>query len=658
MLSIVSVGSKKKLGKTVSNEAGAELPAISNGNACAHASLSNSVQLTLYLNEGARERAMEGKEKAAQLPEESVVDVVQTEAPKIPNEGEAHQDGNSASGTPKVIDGTVEDKHSRAEDMTAARPAMKEQMKANAQNGNGEILEADAPVQGTEDRPAPVGQDPVDQDHADHQDDHAGGPPLKRARISDSKRAPITEDVTGLQNDQEHCKEIDVRTANPSDVQPAVEVQDGVTRQEEGGAFIAVENEHNAIPITHYPVQDHAMMTLVNRRLNPMERSMREINKDVTRLRSCLEESGFTSKDDLKQIVEGISTRLGDDLKALRHAVETIQTEQRNTLSSLAGTITSLQVGLGRLTQAQARGCASGDVCGVRGETAAGPRYRLDDRNLLANGQGMLNMDLTRVNGQVPNPGRALSRPRPQNEEVEVGRDGVPFDLYRPNTPFASRVCTLVARQVTVCLLETPHENTNSAPIDIWTKTTSAYLYMLVHDTLRQFSSYAQAYHTLSTSLGYDSVELTWFTRPWTYAVVGRARRNYAAWDPPPTDDEWKSEIELLREVSEGYHTATERHIIYDGTTELEAAVAIAKLATELYRHNGYFSSRPAAAGGVVVSGTGPNAEINNGTGPAVARTNGVDVASSQMRFARRQEGTRANMVHSSLPPVHSSQPS
>lgn len=179
------------------------------------------------------------------------------------------------------------------------------------------------------------------------------------------------------------------------------------------------------------------------------------------------------------------------------------------------------------------------------------------------------------------------SGPSSKSNCVRNGGPGtLPFEQFKTNSGFQTRICNLIARQVTVCLLETPHENDERLPLPIWATQTSSCLYKMVADRLSTFPSYAQAYHILSTSLGYDTVELSWFTRPWAPSMLMRARRNYTAWDPPPSDDEWERELVLLREVARAYHDATDQFSVVVGMTELEAAIALAKLTSAIYRCN------------------------------------------------------------------------
>lgn len=143
----------------------------------------------------------------------------------------------------------------------------------------------------------------------------------------------------------------------------------------------------------------------------------------------------------------------------------------------------------------------------------------------------------------------------------------------------AARVSHLVARQVTVWLLETPHEyNPGEGPVFAWAERTATSTFEKVADKLRHFNSFMQAYQILCSSLGNDAVELQWFVTPGVQEHLRRARRNYAAWDPPPSDEEWMAEMCLLRELSERFDRAMQKFEGRD-VTMIEACVQISQLA-------------------------------------------------------------------------------
>lgn len=152
------------------------------------------------------------------------------------------------------------------------------------------------------------------------------------------------------------------------------------------------------------------------------------------------------------------------------------------------------------------------------------------------------------------------------------------------------RVSHLVARQVTVWLLETPHEYDPAAgPIAVWARQSAVCTFERVAEQLMRFKSYMQGYQTLCSSLGNDAVELQWFVSPGVQEHLRRARRNYAAWDPPPSNDEWTAEMALLRELSERFDNALQRFDMKD-MTDIEACVAVSQIAAS-DSLNGYQAS-------------------------------------------------------------------
>lgn len=178
----------------------------------------------------------------------------------------------------------------------------------------------------------------------------------------------------------------------------------------------------------------------------------------------------------------------------------------------------------------------------------------------------------------------------------------------------------LVARQVTVWLLETPHECQMYNRVR-WAKEMSTTCLRQVAEQLRLFGSFEHAHKTLSTSLGNDAVELAWFLHPADAKSLSHARRSYAAWDPPPRDDEWAIEEVLLQELSERFHIARSSYELKPTDTALTAAVAVTRLASsdEIYRDPGVGISSGAgarASGGQ--SGSGGVGEPSASAGPAM----------------------------------------
>lgn len=153
---------------------------------------------------------------------------------------------------------------------------------------------------------------------------------------------------------------------------------------------------------------------------------------------------------------------------------------------------------------------------------------------------------------------------------------------------FSFQVLELVARQLTVWLLETPHEHHKSGmPLERWAKHMSSTAFSEVAPRLEMFSSYSHANSTLSISLNNNSVELTWFIQPLQPNCTDQARKNYEAWDPPPSDEEWRSETYLLKELAQGFHRVLETHPHREQTV-LDSCVFLTRHASKRYEDAGY----------------------------------------------------------------------
>lgn len=215
-------------------------------------------------------------------------------------------------------------------------------------------------------------------------------------------------------------------------------------------------------------------------------------------------------------------------------------------------------------------------------------------RNVSAEAQGHVNTQervseprrRPPVNGRDESPTAIVNVDQGSRKSNRSDPTPVTADLPKENVDGAmsgaakrTRVTHLVARQVTVWLLETPHEyNPVLGSVDTWAKETAIRTFAKVQEQLLRFTSYLQAYQTLCSSLGNDAVELQWFVSPGVAEHLSRARKNYSAWDPPPNDYEWKGEVVLLRELAERFGHALEGFDL-DGVTELQACVRIAKVA-------------------------------------------------------------------------------
>jgi hypothetical protein len=141
------------------------------------------------------------------------------------------------------------------------------------------------------------------------------------------------------------------------------------------------------------------------------------------------------------------------------------------------------------------------------------------------------------------------------------------------------RVVQLVARQATVWLLETQHECPDVAKRDAWATETAARCLAEVAGKLGQFKDYGHAIGMLVASLGDDNAELGWFLRRPLAEDLRLARDNYAAWEPPPSDEEWVVEELLLTELSNRFHDALPQCTAKAAVDDLAASIDVARLA-------------------------------------------------------------------------------
>jgi hypothetical protein len=142
-----------------------------------------------------------------------------------------------------------------------------------------------------------------------------------------------------------------------------------------------------------------------------------------------------------------------------------------------------------------------------------------------------------------------------------------------------AKALQLVARKVTVWLLETQHECHDPARAGEWAKETAVTCFTVISSQLSQFKSYSHAFGTLVVSLGDDNVELGWFLRPSEHGGLPIARANYSSWDPPPSDDEWDLEQILLTEVAARFHRALRSYNYPHSVDDLTASVELSRAA-------------------------------------------------------------------------------
>jgi hypothetical protein len=176
-------------------------------------------------------------------------------------------------------------------------------------------------------------------------------------------------------------------------------------------------------------------------------------------------------------------------------------------------------------------------------------------------------------------------------------------DFTASDNAFRRRVLELVARQVTVWLLETQHEfNENTYNLQFnstrgqanaqgyqerWVQDVVSKCMPDVANKLSCYESYERAIRALSSSLGDDNVELDWFLNPPSPESLAVARRNYAAWEPPPSDEEYHVEMHLLSELSERFQDTLSSYSRTGRESELGVAVEVCRLVRSFNRYQG-----------------------------------------------------------------------
>jgi hypothetical protein len=128
-----------------------------------------------------------------------------------------------------------------------------------------------------------------------------------------------------------------------------------------------------------------------------------------------------------------------------------------------------------------------------------------------------------------------------------------------------------------------------------WCVNTSAACLQGASSELAKHGSAEDAYKVLSTRLASDCVELDWLSFPASSGgqssnnamagsgeeFIARARANYAAWDPAPTEEEWAVESMIMREIGRRYTAAFVGCTPDPGDTVLKLSIRIASKAAE-----------------------------------------------------------------------------
>lgn len=121
------------------------------------------------------------------------------------------------------------------------------------------------------------------------------------------------------------------------------------------------------------------------------------------------------------------------------------------------------------------------------------------------------------------------------------------------------QIFALVARAVSTWILETQHECPDGAEKSMWADHTATSCLYNVAKQLRAFRSFGDAMSSLSMKLSEENAELAWFAHPENRNAMQLARRNYSAWDPPPSDEEWSCELVLLTVLANRFHSALQQ---------------------------------------------------------------------------------------------------
>lgn len=166
-------------------------------------------------------------------------------------------------------------------------------------------------------------------------------------------------------------------------------------------------------------------------------------------------------------------------------------------------------------------------------------------------------------------------------DQVEYDAQGYGTLPLSPNVTSNAKALQLVARQVTVWLLETQHECHDIDQAREWAKDIASTCFIETAEKLRVHSSYSLALAGLVRSLGDDNAELGWFLNPSDENSLRVARENYSAWEPPPNDDEWVVEEYLLSELAMRFHRALESYDFRQSTNDLLTAIDLSLVAAQ-----------------------------------------------------------------------------
>lgn len=146
-------------------------------------------------------------------------------------------------------------------------------------------------------------------------------------------------------------------------------------------------------------------------------------------------------------------------------------------------------------------------------------------------------------------------------------------------------VKSLVGRAATIWLLENESRPSPPAKKDLethWVQDSCTQCFLSVCETLRKFRDSDEAVLKLNEELTEDDADLSWFIEPEIGLVaLGKARANYASWNPPLCDDEWTAEVTVLKELTRRFAIAERQFKLHPEESPLSFATLVARAAVD-----------------------------------------------------------------------------
>lgn len=181
------------------------------------------------------------------------------------------------------------------------------------------------------------------------------------------------------------------------------------------------------------------------------------------------------------------------------------------------------------------------------------------------------------VVGASPNP-RPVGPPRRLSADRGPVRQGPPRLSNGHVESLKKRVLALMGRQVLIWVLETDHE-IRGRELGVWLRSETERCMKRAAELLSKFPDYGYAQRVLQTSLSDSDVQLDWFSGDPGPQNLALARTNYDVWDPPPSNEEWKTEERLLVTIAGCFRAALNAYRVTVGESTLAACVAVANCA-------------------------------------------------------------------------------